>query len=134
MVNIMVSRRPGSSLYEQVAADIRTKINSGEYAPGSRLPAENYLAGQYDVGRDTIRDAMGDLRKEGLIVSRRGYPSTVRKLPERELVKLPKGAHLVARMPTPDECHEHNVPFDGVPVLLVGDRIYAADRYEFVAE
>ena len=134
MVGLMISRRPGSSLYEQVADDIRRKINSGELPPGAKLPSEKYLADEYEVGRDTIRDAMQHLRKEGLIESRRGYRTTVRKTAQREAIELPSGEHLYARMPTPDECLEHNIPVDGVPVLVVGDKIYPADRFEFYAE
>jgi GntR family transcriptional regulator len=134
MVGLMISRRPGSSLYEQVADDIRRKINSGELPPGAKLPSEKYLADEYEVGRDTIRDAMQHLRKEGLIESRRGYRTTVRKTVQRQAVVLPSGEHLFARMPTPDECQEHNIPVDGVPVLVVGDKIYPADRFEFYAE
>jgi len=134
MVGLMISRRPGSSLYEQVADDIRRKINSGELPPGAKLPSEKYLADEYEVGRDTIRDAMQHLRKEGLIESRRGYRTTVRKTAQREAIALPSGEHLYARMSTPDECLEHNIPVDGVPVLVVGDKIYPADRFEFYAE
>ncbi len=134
MVGHMISRRPGSSLYEQVADDIRRKIQSGELPPGAKLQSEKYLADEYEVGRDTIRDAMQHLRKEGLIESRRGYRTTVRKVAQREPVQLPEGERLYARMPTPDECQEHNIPADGVPVLVVGDKIYPADRFEFYAE
>jgi DNA-binding FadR family transcriptional regulator len=134
MVGIMISRRPGSSLYEQVADDLRRKIRSGELPPGAKLPSEKYLADEYEVGRDTIRDAMQHLRKEGLIESRRGYRTIVRKTAQREPVPLPSDERLFARMPTPDECVEHNIPADGVPVLVVGDKIYPADRFEFYAE
>jgi DNA-binding FadR family transcriptional regulator len=133
MVGTMISRRPGSSMYEQVASAIREKIISGELAPGAQLPSEKYLAEEYGVGRDTVRDAMQHLRKEGLIDSRRGYRSTVRRLDQREIVNLHKGARVVARMPTPDEVEELEIVGEGVPVLVVdGTRVYRSDRYELV--
>jgi DNA-binding GntR family transcriptional regulator len=103
-------------------------------APGDKLQSEKYLAEEYEVGRDTIRDALQHLRKEGLIESRRGYRTTVRKAMNREVVVLPSGQTIFARMPTPDECHNHNIVVEGVPVLVVDGRVYPADRYEFRAE
>ncbi len=134
MFAYMISRRPGASLYEQVADAIRQKITNGELAPGDKLQSEKYLAEEYDVGRDTIRDALQHLRKEGLIESRRGYRTTVRRSIQREVVVLPSGQSIFARMPTPDECHQHNIVVEGVPVLVVDGQVYPADRFEFRAE
>ena len=134
MFAYMISRRPGASLYEQVADAIRQKISNGDLAPGDKLQSEKYLAEEYDVGRDTIRDALQHLRKEGLIESRRGYRTTVRRSIQREVVVLPSGQSIFARMPTPEECHQHNIVVEGVPVLVVDGQVYPADRFEFRAE
>jgi DNA-binding FadR family transcriptional regulator len=135
MVSHMISRARGASLYEQVADALRRKIKAGELAPGDKLPSEKYLAEEYGVGRDTVRDAIAHLRKEGLIDTRRGHRTTVRKPPERELVLLRPGERVYARMPTPEECQEFaiGVEIEGVPVLVVGDTVYPADRFEFYA-
>jgi DNA-binding FadR family transcriptional regulator len=127
----MISPRQNAALYNQVANDLRRKIHSGELVPGGELPSEKYLAGEYQVGRDTIRDALQDLRAEGLIVSRRGYRTLVRRLPVRESVSLPPGSTIYARMPTPEELEEFDLPRDGSPVLVVGDTVYPANKYEF---
>jgi DNA-binding GntR family transcriptional regulator len=55
-------------LWEQVADDIRADIRSGELAPGARLPADVTLAEIYGVARVTIRRAVLELRREGLLV------------------------------------------------------------------
>ena len=133
MVAFMISRRSGLSLYRQVADAIRQKIMDGGLPPGSQLPSEKYMAEEYQVGRDTIRDAMQYLRNEGLIESRRGYRSRVRELPPRERVWLRPGESVHARMPTPAERRELNM-WEGVPVLVVGGKPYPADRFEFFAE
>jgi DNA-binding transcriptional MocR family regulator len=130
----MISPRQNAALYNQVANDLRRKIHSGELIPGAELPSEKYLAGEYQVGRDTIRDALQDLRAEGLIVSRRGYRTLVRKLPVRETLVLPPGSTIYARMPTPEELQRFDLPRDGSPVLVVGDEVYPANRYEFRVE
>jgi DNA-binding FadR family transcriptional regulator len=133
MVHIMISRRRGGSLYEQVAADIRAKILSGELAAGSALKSELYLAQEYKVGRDTVRDAMAILRNEGLIESSRGHPTRVRPLRARERVWLHAGETAIARMPTPEERNDHDID-DGVPVFVVNDTVFPGDRFEFFAQ
>ncbi|GAA2377773.1 hypothetical protein GCM10010170_083220 [Dactylosporangium salmoneum] len=73
---------------------------------------------------------MAHLRSEGLVESKRGYRSRVRALLERERIWLRAGEVVTARMPTPAERKEHSMQ-EGVPVLVVGDKAYPADRYEF---
>jgi GntR family transcriptional regulator len=62
----------GSSLYQQVAEDIRAAIAAGEYPASTKLPSENELAQRYGVSRGTIRQAFAALRADGVIASRRG--------------------------------------------------------------
>ena len=59
-------------LYRKVAGDLRAAITAGEYGSGARLPAEDELARTYGVSRGTIRQALGALRTDGLVTSRRG--------------------------------------------------------------
>ena len=46
---------------------MREKIQSGEWAPGTKLPTERALAEKYRMGRNTIRHALGELESRGLI-------------------------------------------------------------------
>lgn len=59
-------------MYEQIAADIRALIASGEWPPGHQLPTVNALMAQYNCGTTAIRNAMLLLRSEGLIEGRQG--------------------------------------------------------------
>jgi DNA-binding GntR family transcriptional regulator len=61
-------------VYEQVAAFLREKIQSGELRTLDPLPSETALSQTYEVGRDTIRHALAVLRDEGLVftVAQRG--------------------------------------------------------------
>lgn len=54
-------------LYYQLAGILREHIVSGKYHAGDRLPTEEALSKDYDVSRITIRQALGDLEKEGFI-------------------------------------------------------------------
>lgn len=53
-------------------------IDSGKYQVGSLLPTEDGLAHRHGVSRHTVRQALRELREEGLIVSRPGIGTTVR--------------------------------------------------------
>lgn len=59
-------------LYQRVAQEIEQGIRSGQYAAGSRLPAERDLAEQFQVSRPTIREAMIALEIRQLVEVRHG--------------------------------------------------------------
>lgn len=65
--------------YEAIADVLRSRITSGELAPGDKVPSENDLIDDFGVGRDTAYKALQVLRDEGLTESRRGAPTRVRK-------------------------------------------------------
>jgi GntR family transcriptional regulator len=73
---IYLERDPRSSPMpykpEIVAADIRKKISSKEWPPGHRLPSTKELLTMYSVGYGTLREALKDLKREGLIDGRQG--------------------------------------------------------------
>lgn len=56
---------PRQQRYEQVADDLRRKIQAGEYAPGAQLPSRRDLCQIYDVSESVIEKAMWILRREG---------------------------------------------------------------------
>lgn len=61
-------RRDGPvPLSRQLAAIIRNRIESGELAPGARLPGIIALAGEYEIAPITVRKALDILKDEGLI-------------------------------------------------------------------
>ncbi|MFC4035696.1 GntR family transcriptional regulator [Streptomyces polygonati] len=67
----------GGLRYRRVAAALREAIAAGEYASGTKLPPEGVLAERYGVSRGTVRHALGVLRSDGLVTSRRGARRTV---------------------------------------------------------
>ncbi|MEU7280776.1 GntR family transcriptional regulator [Streptomyces sp. NPDC045431] len=69
--------------YEKVSDDLRRRIESGEYAPGDRLPAETTLVTEYKVSLPTLRQALAALQTEGLIEKRHGRGNFVRKPRQR---------------------------------------------------
>src|SRR6266702_5237522 len=58
-------------IYEQVEEKIKEEIRTGRFAAESRLPSERELAALYGVGRPAVREAIGALQNEGLVVTKR---------------------------------------------------------------
>jgi DNA-binding FadR family transcriptional regulator len=67
-IQVIESRR----LYLQIADQVRSLIASGEFSPGSRLPAERELAKQFGVSRPSMREALIALEVEGYVEVRPG--------------------------------------------------------------
>ncbi|WP_376796029.1 GntR family transcriptional regulator [Thermogemmatispora sp.] len=67
-------------MHYQVERDMRERILSGAWKPGQQLPGEMELCQLYGVSRTTVRQALGVLVDEGLIVRERGRGSFVRDL------------------------------------------------------
>ncbi len=66
-------------LYRQIAEQLRQLMASGEFALGSRLPAERDLAVQLGVSRPSVREALIALEVEGMIEVRTGSGIYVRQ-------------------------------------------------------
>ena len=57
---------------QQVAARIRDVIDKGQFEAGARLPSEAELAGQLQVSRSVLREAVSRLEAQGVLNVRRG--------------------------------------------------------------
>lgn len=56
-----------TSLYARIRDELRAQIVSGVYAPHARLPSESELMAAYGVSRITVRNALAELEKEGVL-------------------------------------------------------------------
>jgi GntR family transcriptional regulator len=72
--------------YRRVADELRRRIVTGAIPPGSVLPSESALMADFGVARGTVREAVGLLRNEGLVVTEMGRGTYARPvLPVRRL-------------------------------------------------
>ncbi|GAA1540739.1 GntR family transcriptional regulator [Streptomyces albidochromogenes] len=55
--------------YRELAEELRQRINDGEFASGQTLPRIVDLIDEYGLSRQTVRDAIGVLADEGLVVT-----------------------------------------------------------------
>jgi GntR family transcriptional regulator len=59
-------------MYQQIAQKLRAKIENGELGPGAQLPTELELREEHNASRNTIRDAIKVLIREGLVTTQPG--------------------------------------------------------------
>ena len=83
--------------WRPIAAELRTQILSGAFAPGDRLPSSVALRARYGVSGQTVQHAMNGLRSEGLVETRPGMGWFARKPPD--VVRLPRRSDPVRRVP-----------------------------------
>jgi DNA-binding transcriptional regulator YhcF (GntR family) len=69
----------------QLADLLRAAILTGKLGPGTRIPSGPELVEKYGVAKMTAAGAVDELKKEGLVVSRRGSGTFVREKPQRAL-------------------------------------------------
>ncbi|MEU8525186.1 winged helix-turn-helix domain-containing protein [Streptomyces sp. NPDC048629] len=62
----------GKPAYQQVAEDLRRRIAAGEFATSGKLPSLSELQGTYGITVTVARDAIRQLRTDGLAVSHQG--------------------------------------------------------------
>ncbi len=68
-------------LHSIVASRAETRIRSGEWAPGTRLPPERDLCRVLDISRATLRQALAELEQRGLITRHQGRGTFVTRPP-----------------------------------------------------
>ncbi|OBB87975.1 GntR family transcriptional regulator [Mycolicibacterium peregrinum] len=76
-----IDRSDDKPPYRQIAGMLRDAICSGQLIAGERLPSEAALIDHFGVARMTVRQAVQDLRTEGLVISEHGRGVFVRPAP-----------------------------------------------------
>jgi DNA-binding FadR family transcriptional regulator len=74
------------TLADQVYEQVLTRIVEGHYPEGARLPSETVLSEGLGVSRPVLRQALKQLRHDGIIVSRQGSGSYVQRRPDRAIL------------------------------------------------
>jgi|AGTN01.1.fsa_nt_gi Transcriptional regulators len=71
---------PRVNLTEYTYKKILQSIIAGNYKPGTRLPSENELKETFNVSRNTVRTALNKLNVLGILETRQGDGSYIKKL------------------------------------------------------
>lgn len=67
--------------YQRLAADLRRRIEAGEWETGAQLPVEGELEQYYGVARNTVRLAVDVLVNEGRLVRQQGRGTYLKHQP-----------------------------------------------------
>lgn len=76
-----ISYHPSVPMHHQIQRLLRSKIESGEWGEDEQVPGEIELAQRFRVSRNTVREALGALERDGLIRRQRGRGTFVRQRP-----------------------------------------------------
>ena len=76
----MLDAKTATPLYVQLIEILERQIAFGELEAGERLPSESELAKQFGVSIITVRNAVGELCKRGLLERKQGKGTFVRKV------------------------------------------------------
>lgn len=70
-----------ASLASRIAQTLHDDILAGRYRAGARLPAEASLADTFGVSRPIVREAIAQLKADGVLVTRKGSGAYVSETP-----------------------------------------------------
>ncbi|MCA0257572.1 MAG: FadR family transcriptional regulator [Proteobacteria bacterium] len=77
--------RRSEHLPARIAQQIGSDIQEGRLKPGDRLPTEHFLAKSFGVSRSVVREAIAQLRNEGLVETRQGVGAFVTERQNRTI-------------------------------------------------
>ena len=114
-----------AGIYEQLFKG----IVSGEFPVNARLPSETELARRFGASRPVVREALARLRDDGLIVSRQGSGSYVKRRPDQAVLQfVPVGS--IADI---QRCFEFRVGLEGAAAALAATRWEEQDLAQITA-
>ncbi len=105
--------------YEKVLA----LIVDGSLAVGSKLPTEHDLSTRFEVSRPVLRQALKQLREDGLIVSRQGSGSYVTRRPDQAVLTFAP----VGSIADIQRVFEFRAAIEGEAAALAAERRSEAD-------
>jgi DNA-binding transcriptional MocR family regulator len=120
---------------EQIAADIRRRIEAGEWGPRKRLPSVTTLEQQYEVARNTILEALGLLRDQRVIYTVKNRGSFVLLgADDTQLLTPGPGDRIVIRPASDVERDKLGLAVGGWVVVIeragAGSEVLPADKVE----
>ena len=72
---------PSVPKHKALSEYIRQQIADGVFRRGDKLTSENTLAEEFNISRQTVRQAIGTLETEGILVRRRGSGTYINASP-----------------------------------------------------
>ena len=115
------------SVSEKILDILHSKIISGEFQPGDRLPSQDKLAEQYQVSRNTIREAINKLTVMGLVSSKQGIGTVVEPVSSASYMSS-LSSHLLLQPITVRDFIEARVAVEQIIVRLAALRATSIEK------
>lgn len=93
-------------------------IARGDMILNSRLPSESELSVRFAVSRTVVREALGRLREDGVIVSRQGSGSYVKQQPDMAVLRFAQ----VGSLADIQRCFEFRAGHEAAAAALAAER------------
>lgn len=106
-------------LADQLYGHLLEQIVSGALAQGDKLPSENALCKTHGVSRPIVREALLRLQADGVVHTRRGVGSFIRRRPPQGLIQFTEPSDVAGLL----RCFEVRLPLEGATARLAAERI-----------
>lgn len=117
--DILAADRTAPTRLSDVIYDgIVTLIAQGDLELSSRLPSESELSERFGVSRPVVREALGRLREDGVIVSRQGSGSYVQRQPDIAVLRLKQ----VSSLADVQRCFEFRAGLEAAAAALAAEK------------
>ncbi|MBN3854185.1 MULTISPECIES: FadR/GntR family transcriptional regulator [unclassified Paraburkholderia] len=107
----------------RIYSDILNRIIEGEYKEGERLPTEHMLAERFATSRPTVREALAQLRADGIIATRHGSGTTVMRRPDPDVRRFAP----LETLSDIRRCYEYRVVVEAGAAALAAQKADDAD-------
>ncbi|CAM2155980.1 MULTISPECIES: FadR/GntR family transcriptional regulator [Paraburkholderia] len=107
----------------RIYSDILNRIIEGEYKEGERLPTEHMLAERFATSRPTVREALAQLRADGIIATRHGSGTTVMRRPDPDVRRFAP----LETLSDIRRCYEYRVVVESGAASLAAQKADDAD-------
>lgn len=91
LLDLGLDSRSPLPLYYQLREMLRERLEEGRLGPGERFPTETEICRATGLSRMTVRQALGELKTEGLIIGKRGAGTVVASPARRQLLGPERG-------------------------------------------
>lgn len=115
-----INRDSPIPVYYQIQQDLLNRISRGEWKLGDLMPSESKLIAEYDVSRVTLRQALAELEKDGIIKRYRGKGAYIKGISPKPYVHELK-YRLVSQDQTLGENSGDSMTADVLAVELIPD-------------
>lgn len=144
---------PSQSLTDDIVEWLNEEIRSLRLKPGDKLPSEKQLGEQFGVSRSVVREALSQLKSEGIINSQQGRGVFVNERGSRQTFRLDvtalndaeglehviellvtleaAAARYAAVRHTPDDLKRIKQALVGMEYAIVNDRLGDEEDYSF---